>query len=449
MVTITPGSITFLFAIYMQMDVHGIVVYAWDAPFLSVQPDGHAPLLCDILKFWIPRDTPHSTQRITLQQRQRGRNAYMLDDTDWQYFMQYSCTELERCLQALPSECPADNTIQSLHDTATACFNHCFPTKPIMNPQHADILPWITCKWTHRHKCCETLALPFRERFALNSLLRLWHHWTRFRVMTRNSRKHAVQVRQKRFEHVLAEAQRAADAHNTYQLFQLINKFSPKQSKRKIQIQNPQGHLASPVEELAILKHFVSTTWHGSDFAAPSINPDAGLPFNVTDVQTALSQIPILKAVAAPFCPGMVWKAHSQLLAPWVFQWLLEWWTQPIPIIPPLWRHGWLTLIPKPGKTPNHPSQLRPLALQEPIGKSLIGMLGKLGLHQTLPIMQTWPLWAYLPFRSTMDALSRVSQHCRLARSLIASQRLTPTKRANGHTRFQTCWQHSAFCGSQ
>ena len=38
------------------------------------------------------------------------------------------------------------------------------------------------------------------------------------------------------------------------------------------------------------------------------------------------------------------------------------------------WRHGWLHMIPKPQKPPTSPASLGPLALQEPVGKAVIGL---------------------------------------------------------------------------
>ena len=88
-----------------------------------------------------------------------------------------------------------------------------------------------------------------------------------------------------------------------------------------------------------------------------------------------------------------------------------------------------MLLIPKPNKQPVHPAALRPLALQEPVGKALVGILASKAQHAMMPEMTKWPIWAYLPMRSTQDALLRVTRHCTEVRTLLATQRSTPFTR--------------------
>lgn len=70
------------------------------------------------------------------------------------------------------------------------------------------------------------------------------------------------------------------------------------------------------------------------------------------------------------------------------------------------------------------------LGLQEPLGKAVLKLIAKKALSQTFPRLGTLPQYAYLPFRSTRDAILRGANHCRAVRQLLAHQKRsihTPT----------------------
>lgn len=206
-----------------------------------------------------------------------------------------------------------------------------------------------------------------------------------------------------------------------------------------MQLRNVHGQLATAVEEHSILCRFVRDVWSGDPTAPAHPGVVAGTPFSEQDVRQALSTIPISRAIAPGFVPGAVWRALADCVTPWLFSLLQTWWFQEQPHIPDCWKHGWLCWLPKPGKPPTTPSALRPISLQEPLGKALMGILSKVGQSDSLDLMLGWPLWAYLPHRSTLDSVLRVATHCRAARSLVQSQRSTPFTRASHQERFHVC----------
>ncbi|CAL1159315.1 unnamed protein product, partial [Cladocopium goreaui] len=124
------------------------------------------------------------------------------------------------------------------------------------------------------------------------------------------------------------------------------------------------------------------------------------------DLAQELSRIPAVKAVARPCAPGAVWKSLAYLIAPAIHAKLQEW-------------------------------ALRPLALQEPISKAVVGLLTRAAQRDALPQLTRMPLWAYLPGRSTQDALLRVARHCHAARQLMQSLRTNPFTRQQGLPRFK------------
>ena len=82
---------------------------------------------------------------------------------------------------------------------------------------------------------------------------------------------------------------------------------------------------------------------------------------------------------AQPFVPGLALKVHAFPLAEMLFPLLDDWWACFPPRIPSAWKDGWLHWLPKPNKNPSRPESLRPLAIQEPIGKCLADKMANLG----------------------------------------------------------------------
>lgn len=190
-------------------------------------------------------------------------------------------------------------------------------------------------------------------QLQIKTMFQFWHHVTRFKVLTKSHRRHAQMVRKHHFQDIIHLAQKAADRHNSFQLFHLINSFAPKSPKRRMQLRTVHGTLATAVEEHSILCKFVQDVWHGDPLldAHPHVIP--GTPFTEFDVQKALESIPLTKAVAPGFAPGVLWRSHAQSLAPWLYGILQCWWFSPKPFIPSTWRHALALLAPQTGETPH------------------------------------------------------------------------------------------------
>ena len=281
------------------------------------------------------------------------------------------------------------------------------------------------------------------------NLLHAWFHITRFQVLKRLHKRFAWQVRQSQFHQILDEAQLAASCSDSHKLFQTISKFCPKQPRRRVQLRNRVGCIASPVEELAILSAFVQKIWQGPEQLPMPLPDDHDMPFTEQDLLRALRNIPATKAVAKPFIAGYVWKSQAEVITPFLYRALCTWWSAGEAFLPQCWKDAWMLLIPKPGKAPVLPESLRPLALQEPIGKAVIGLLAQIAQTQSQPCFASMPFWAYLPKRSTQHALQRVATHCRAARALVSSQRPTAFHRFQQLPSFRVCGAIQLFVDLQ
>ena len=63
------------------------------------------------------------------------------------------------------------------------------------------------------------------------------------------------------------------------------------------------------------------------------------------------------------------------------------------------------------------------LGLQEPLGKAVLKLIAQKALVQTFPHLGTLPQFAYLPNRSTRDAILRGAAHCCTVRHLLNTQK--------------------------
>ena len=105
--------------------------------------------------------------------------------------------------------------------------------------------------------------------------------------------------------------------------------------------------------------------------------------------------------------------------------------------LPSDWRDGWLHLLPKPNRPTKIPANLRPIALQCPLGKCLARIIKCRIMHRILPLLEHVPQFAYLPGRSTLTAISRVARHCKFARSQLSGLRREVHERRAGKATVQ------------
>ena len=381
-------------------------------------------MIGNLRRSWMVSGPGATAQAINMPQQKQAMIAFRTDSDQWTAFVDHaSRSVLHRMTQVTPSD---DTLIPDLHAIACQYFHKFFPKHAKRDKTDVIATTIIMNKWQHRRAMLQiqTVTLPH--------LFKAWWHTARFQCLKRQAQSHAKQVRLIRFMEVTESATAAATRHDSHALFQIINKFTPKQAKRRMQLRNPQGHIANPIEEAAMLRQFIKETWQGpTRFPFPSCHL-TGLPFTVEELEQALRAIPIGKAVARPCAPGIVWKSMAPLIAPALHSILSDWWLGDSCFIPSWFKDSWMILIPKPNKPPVHPRALRPLALQEPVGKAVIGILASKVQTALMPDLTAWPIWSYLPMRSTQDALLRVAQHCCQTRSLLVAQRSTPASRAQG-----------------
>ena len=153
-------------------------------------------------------------------------------------------------------------------------------------------------------------------------------------------------------------------------------------------------------------------------------------PFTCTELAHGLAELPLSKALDPRFAPSPFWRcvatSAAELLDPLCNQ------RSQSNNLPGVWSQGFLCFLPKAAKKNHHPRDLRPIALLEPSGKTVMGMVSK-HLHEQLwPTLQGLPQFAYLPGRGAEEALSRIATFCRAVRHKIETHHYPVHQQAFG-----------------
>eukprot|EP00438_Fugacium_kawagutii_P008895 Skav215703 [mRNA] locus=scaffold2573:50033:55816:- [translate_table: standard] len=403
------------------------VTYVWDCPLISAA-SCHVPILAHIPRQWIPM---HRLPQVKCGYHHRllGRAAWLSNSGPWQTFLERS----HDCIESFFASDHPCTSLATLHSALVPLFCSSFSKPPLSHDSDTVGATLIESKWNHRR-----LSRIPRSR-TLHDMFQAWKHWSRFVSIDKRHRLHARHLRRQKVHDLTVEAETAASKHDHFQLFRLIQQYSPKESRRRICLVTPTGSIATPTEELAILSQFVHQTWSGPANFLPEHGVAPGVPFQPEDLLRVLSHVPVTKSVARGCAPGLLVRAHATSLTRYLFPLLMQWWHQYPPHIPDQWKQGWLTWLPKPGRKPNTPGNLRPIALQEPVGKGVLQLITRIAQHEATPQMIPWPQWAFMAHRSTQDALIRVTGHCKAAQSLVSSQRLSVHAKALGTCKHSIC----------
>ena len=126
---------------------------------------------------------------------------------------------------------------------------------------------------------------------------------------------HAKAWRQQRVTDMLSEATRAAASHDTYKVYQPINRLAPKTVKKRVQLRDSSGMPLGPLESHAALAQFVRSMWDDPTWSAPPtalnevhLNRPALsaslMPFTCQELEVAIRKLNWTKAVASQYASG-------------------------------------------------------------------------------------------------------------------------------------------------
>ena len=377
---------------------------------------GHIPLLFTLPLGRIPYRPAAADFRFTYQQRLLTRTLCRTLDPRWMDFVQ----DTTQRLGALATEATTHDTLDRLRDLMRGqcqLLQHTHRQSTALSSE-TSLKQALSQKWAH----FKSFKKP--QLTTLPAILQCWHHYCKHQQLLKQQKPLTEMAKRAKIELLQQQAAQAADRHDMYTLYRVINKMCPKQQQTRFKLRLPSGQLADPTEEFEILCSYVRTTWTDTSYQEV-YRPlrgglTQGMPFTKDDLADALNKLNATKASAPPYAPGLIWKHFGDLIADILYPLLEQWWLGDQIWIPADWKSGWLCFIPKPGKPAASPQMLRPLALNEPLSKTILGLLTSKILTELAPQLNSFPQFAYQPGRSAVDAIRKVGQHCAEGRQLLA-----------------------------
>eukprot|EP00438_Fugacium_kawagutii_P005724 Skav230028 [mRNA] locus=scaffold261:226175:231787:- [translate_table: standard] len=383
----------------------------------------HLPMIATVPHSWIPFGK-HSTATVTYPLRKHMRHHWMDESPTWDAFTHNFENHLSTHLQQIDL---SNFDVNDLHHQLTPCLFQHFRPAPTTSESHSGTIVNFHTKWKHRR------TLFTITQVSLQNLFRSWYHISRVQALSRLHRQHAKRQRALKLNAFFDQATRAANRHDSFHLYQAINALAPKQTRIRMTLKDSQGQLAHPIEEHSMLVHFVTQTWNTTPFHLPCFPDAPGVPFTADALIAELHHLKPMKA-SAPHCvPNLVWKTHATTIGPWLYQLLETNWNSSSWSIPTAWKDGWLKWIPKPGKPCTAASNMRPLSMLEPLGKVIMTLLTRSLVDSTFSSLCVLPQYAFLPFRSTHDAIVRVRRHCKLVAEAVTLHHRSFQSRQQDH----------------
>ena len=260
------------------------------------------------------------------------------------------------------------------------------------------------------------------EGRTLVSMFRKWSFLARHLKARKLQRKLSKQTRRQKLLAYVDQAAEAASKHDVRRLYEVVNKLSRPRQKR-VALRGPHNELLSAEEEADLLASHFSIRFkavYEEDVALQKLpwSTEGNIQLDEYALSCACAAAPLRKAVPPGHPPSAVWRLIAQETAITVSRVVNQAWMRGTASVPRGWSDAFLVLLPKPDKNGADPKHLRPVGLQDQVGKLTLQSL--LMPHKDLIYQHTnkYPQYAYTPGRSYRGALYRVFQHCDLVRSL-------------------------------
>ena len=267
--------------------------------------------------------------------------------------------------------------------------------------------------------------LNARAGAGLHAIFKRWGLYCRFRQLSRRAHAFARERRKKRLLNIIDGAKNASQKQNLRELYSYVRKLSPKKLRRKIMLRSKDGSIMHPKDELELLRSYFQGLFRQEGLTELDLSLCHVRPY-VLDCVDALSRLPARKAVPRRYAPQIAWKSFAATLGPYLDDIYRS--SYESGLIPKEWKASWLVLVPKPNKSGSQPSDWRPISLQDPGGKCILKMLSKMALNYVWNTVTSFPQYAeyaYMGYRGTSDAISRVLDHCH--RTCAMARSATPS----------------------
>ena len=301
--------------------------------------------------------------------------------------------------------------------------------------EEAEYVGQIKIMWGHYRSMRQEGMLEHTQRRTLGSIFSCWRHFTCFQQMRKTLQRRSRSMRRIRLAVLTREADSQNRAGCMQAIFDLLRKVAPKQPRRRAQLRTKDGKLMSPAEEAEALCHF----WMEVNGGPPPRQVTELGSFDVSkdEVIEALQQLRVNKSAPQHCAPHALWRLAAEPIASYMESCVFGRWREGPSSIPADWAAAWLVFLSKPGKTNCDPKSLRPIALLDPMGKAICGVLKQRLVPFLMRKARFLPLFGYIQQRSPQQALELVFAHCAEARAMAKAQTRSLYERRMGHTRSQ------------
>ena len=351
------------------------VKHILDHPLLPLSGSRHSPLLVTLPFKWY-RCTHTSNQQWTFQKRQAMYQSWKHSDSVWTSVQHAANSCFHTFSLQPPSSLEHFHTTfnETLQPHAQPHSSSNFTTDQSITPFHSF---WNHTDFLRRHHEC-----------TLYNLFHIWKH-TQHRAKDRKAmRQYAKHKRKQKRAQVLQTARRAANAKDQFELYQHIRSLAPKMPHKRVQLRASNGSMLTPAESADAIRDWLHELYQE---ASPQTD-DASTPtfddlwhFTECDLRRALQQLKAPKALAPAYAPAVFWRTFAAEAAQTLFPVIMQMLHDSPSHLPTEWGAGFLSFIPKPGRACHSPSDLRPIALLEPVGKALLGLLSRLMMAEAEP----------------------------------------------------------------
>ena len=207
------------------------------------------------------------------------------------------------------------------------------------------------------------LQLPATARKYLQHLLQRWQATARFQCLNSALRKCSQQARSDKLEGQIQEALNA-DQKGLTHLYKCMNMMRPKQPKRAVHIKSSEGRLQSNASELTTITDYLSRIFESAEPPVlPQWHLQSALDIIKAELRQAINNLSNKKALPKLQAPVALWKAGAEVVVDALHA---DFQTRFAPgeiNMPADWLTSHVVLIPKPGKAPTSPANLRPISL--------------------------------------------------------------------------------------
>ena len=221
---------------------------------------GHIPLLFTLPMSWIPYRPAAADFRFTYQQRLLTRTLCRDLDPRWTDFVQTTNARLAELAQTRTDNETLDRLRALMRQQCVMLQQRPRPHTELSS--EVDLHHALQLKWEH----FKGLRRP--QLATLPAIFRCWHHFSKHQLLQRQQKPLTDLAKRAKIDILQAQAARAADRHDMYTLYRVINKMSPKHQQTKYKLRLPSGQLADFTEAFDILCTYVRQTW--TDGAKPA-----------------------------------------------------------------------------------------------------------------------------------------------------------------------------------